>query len=62
MDFGPNTFVVRLADGGGMAPAFQTGDFVYVDPDDLAEPGRFVGARGGRRDDRQAGLNGLIVW
>ena len=41
MTFGPRTFVVRLADDA-MAPAFERGDFVYVDPDVPMAPGDFV--------------------
>jgi len=39
--FGPDTFVVRFCDEG-MQPAFQRGDFLYVDPDVPAEDGRYV--------------------
>ena len=41
---GPETFVVRLADDS-MAPRFRAGDYVYVDPDESAGDGRFVGVR-----------------
>ena len=37
--------MVRLADGRGMEPVLRAGDFVYVDPDEPAEPGRYVAAR-----------------
>ena len=37
--------MVRLSDGCGMEPEFRAGDFVYVDPDEPAEPCRFVAVR-----------------
>ena len=40
-EFGPGTFVLRVR-GDGMAPRIRHGDYVYVDPDLPAEPGRFV--------------------
>lgn len=42
MDFGPDTFVVRVQDDCAMQPAFREGEYVYVDPDERAEPGRYV--------------------
>ena len=41
---GPRTFVVRMPDDS-MAPRFEDGDHVQVDPDGTAEPGRFVAVR-----------------
>ena len=40
--YGPDTFAVRVV-GDDMAPKFSDGDFAYVDPDEPAVNGRFVG-------------------
>ena len=53
--FGPDTFVVRV-EGGAMAPAFRDGDYVWVDPDEAAADGCFVGVR-----DPRAGTT-VIRW
>ena len=45
VEYGPDTFVIRMADDS-MAPRIRRGDFVYVDPDQSAVPGRFVALRG----------------
>lgn len=47
--FGPEIFVARLADRA-MEPVFLAGDFVTVDLDEPAEPGRFVAVREGDTD------------
>ena len=44
MDFGPDTFFLRVPDNA-MEPAFREGDFAYVDPDVPMVPGSFVGVR-----------------
>lgn len=44
MDFGLDTFVLRLV-GDAMAPVFRAGELIYVDPDVPAESGRFVAMR-----------------
>ena len=41
---GRDTFVVRV-EGDAMAPAFRDGDYAWVDPDEFAADGRFVGVR-----------------
>ena len=41
VDFGPATFALRVR-GDRMAPRIRHGDYVYVDPEMSAEPGRFV--------------------
>ena len=41
MGHGPHTFVMRMA-GTSMAPRFRDGDYLYVDPDEPVETGRFV--------------------
>lgn len=42
MYYGRDTFTVRVA-GDDMAPNFSDGDFAYLDPDEPAVHGRFVG-------------------
>ena len=42
--YGPETFVVRV-EGEAMAPRFQDGDYAWVDPDEPAADGCFVGVR-----------------
>ena len=42
--YGPETFAVRLSDDS-MEPLFRSGDFLFVDPDEPAERGRYVGVR-----------------
>ena len=42
--FGPETYIVEVKDDG-MAPLFRAGQFVWIDPDVPAEPGRHVGVR-----------------
>ena len=41
---GHDTFVVRVEDDA-MVPAFHDGDYAWVDPDEFAADGRFVGVR-----------------
>ncbi len=41
MYYGPRTYVVRVPDDS-MEPRFSGGDYLYVDPDAVAEPGRIV--------------------
>lgn len=50
MQYGRDTFVVRVEDNR-MAPRFNEGDFVFVDPDEPAVDGCFVGIR---HDDGRA--------
>ena len=55
MNFGPDTFVMRMV-GSSMAPRFQDGDYVIVDPDESAADGGFVGVHereNGERTVRQ---------
>ena len=40
--YGSETFLLRMGDGS-MRPRFEAGDWLYVDPDEPAEPGRCVG-------------------
>ena len=47
MQYGPDTFFLRMADTS-TSPRFEDGDFLWVDPDEPAEDGRFV-AMDGRR-------------
>ncbi len=42
--FGPATFIARVK-GDGTAPLARDGDFVNIDPDEPAVPGRFVALR-----------------
>ena len=42
--FGPETFIVRIADDA-MAPRVRAGDYVWIDPDEPAVDGRFVAVR-----------------
>ena len=42
--YGTDTFTVRVV-GDDMAPKFSDGDFAYVDPDEPAVNGRFVGVQ-----------------
>ena len=46
MKFGPETFVLGMA-GASMEPRFLDGDYLYVDPDEPAEPGCYVAVGGG---------------
>ncbi len=39
--YGRDTFIVR-ADDDALAPRIRKGDYVYVDPDEPAVPGRLV--------------------
>ncbi|MDE0063673.1 MAG: hypothetical protein OXP09_16715 [Gammaproteobacteria bacterium] len=39
--YGRDTFIVRV-DDEALAPQIRKGDYVYVDPDEPAVPGRFV--------------------
>ena len=39
---GPESFFLRM-DDASMSPRFEAGDWLYVDPDEPAEPGRYVG-------------------
>ena len=41
MDFGRETFLLRMA-GAAMSPLVEDGDWLFVDPDEPAEPGRLV--------------------
>ena len=41
MHYGPETFAMRMPDAS-MRPRFADGDYLFVDPDEPAEPGRFV--------------------
>lgn len=41
MHYGRETFCVRMV-GTGMAPRFEDGDWLYVDPDEPAAAGRCV--------------------
>ena len=41
MEFGPETFFLRMA-GASMSPRFEDGDYLWVDPDEPAGAGRFV--------------------
>ena len=62
--YGPDTFVVHVEDNA-MAPAFRDGDYVWVDPDEAAVEGRFVGVRdprAGKTVIRQTGrVDGCLV-
>ena len=42
--FGPETFIVRIADDA-MAPRVRAGDYVWIDPDEPAADGRLVAVR-----------------
>ena len=42
--FGRETFIVRVAEDA-MAPRVRMGDYVWIDPDEPATPGRFVAVR-----------------
>ena len=42
--FGRETFIVRVAEDA-MAPRVRVGDYVWIDPDEPAVPGRFVAVR-----------------
>ena len=42
--FGPETFIVRIADDA-MAPRVRAGDYVWIDPDEPAVDGRLVAVR-----------------
>ena len=44
VDCGPDTFVLRVA-GESMAPRFQDGEFIFVDPDPPPEHGSYVVVR-----------------
>ena len=46
MDYGPETFIARMPDAS-MEPRFREGDYLFVDPDEWAQPGRYVAAGGG---------------
>ena len=55
MYYGRDGFVIRMA-GSSMEPFYRDGDFLYVDPDEPAADGRFVGvedAETGERTIRQ---------
>ena len=39
--FGPETFIVQIADSA-MAPRVCAGDYVWIDPDEPARHGRLV--------------------
>ena len=41
MHFGAESFIVRLS-GHAMEPVFLDGEYLYVDPDEPAEPGRHI--------------------
>ena len=42
--FGPETFIVRIADDA-MAPRACAGDYIWIDPDEPAVDGRLVAVR-----------------
>ena len=42
--FGRETFIVRVAEDA-MAPRVRTGDYIWIDPDEPAVPGRLVAVR-----------------
>ena len=42
MDYGPETFAVRMADAS-MAPDLPRGRWAFVDPEEPMAPGRLVG-------------------
>ena len=55
--FGPETVVLRIV-GDAVPPEFRAGDFVYVDPDEPAAPGRFVALAA---DDAETATVGRVV-
>ena len=57
MNFGPETLLLRVADDA-MAPRFRMGDFVTVDPDEPAAPGRCVAVAG---DEPGTATVGVVV-
>ena len=62
--YGPETFVVRV-EGHSMEPRFRDGEYAYVDPDEPAVDGCFVGVADAKAETmviRQLGReNGQIV-
>ena len=55
MHYGPETFALRMADAS-MQPRFAAGDHLFVDPDEPAEPGRFVAIEDPETGERTARL------
>lgn len=55
MHHGPETFLLRMPDAS-MAPRIEDGDWLWVDPDEPAEPGRLVAIEDPETGQRTARL------
>lgn len=52
---GPDSFFLRMADAS-MSPRFEDGEWLLVDPDEPAEPGRYVAIEHPETGERTARL------
>ena len=55
MSYGAETYFLRMADGS-MSPRFEEGDWLWVDPDEPAQPGRLVAIEDPETGERTARL------
>ena len=55
MSYGAETYFLRMADGS-MSPQLEEGDWLWVDPDEPAEPGRLVAIEDPETGERTARL------